>query len=67
MVLCEEEIKKEYFAKTFDVVCLSDTVIYNDELKRGNVPETLTIINRYGYSENDTLVLKNYRICYEEE
>ena len=50
-----------------DLIYVSKEMVKEEYLKRGNVPETLTIINRYGYSENDTLVLKNYRICYEEE
>ena len=33
--------------------------------RKGNCPDHLTIINRYDYSGNDTLVLKNYRISCE--
>ena len=30
--------------------------------KEKDMPERLVVVNRYAYSENDTLVLKNYRI-----
>ena len=30
--------------------------------KEKDMPERLVIVNRYVYSENDTLILKNYRI-----
>ena len=29
----------------------------------GGLPETLIIVNRYRYSENDTLVLDDYRVA----
>ena len=35
--------------------------------ERGDLPEKLTIINRYRYSENDTLTLENYRISCNTE
>ena len=40
-------------------------IIRNGELiekKQIDMPERLVIVNRYDYTENDTLVLKNYRI-----
>ena len=52
--------------KTMDPALLyEEEVLVRDEYSgKSGLPERLKIVNRYTYTENDTLVLKNYRISF---
>lgn len=45
-----------------DLIYIEDVLILPSYLGDKNLPDKLRIINRYKYSDNDTLVLDNYRI-----
>ena len=47
-----------------DLIFVEEHLIKEEYAKRGGFPKKLRIINRYRYSDNDTLVLDNYRISY---
>ena len=57
-------ISSEYEEKLMDPNLLyTQKVLVQEQFsKEKDMPERLVIVNRYVYSENDTLVLKNYRI-----
>lgn len=46
-----------------DLLYVEETLIKDEYKKNSDLPEKLTIISRYRYSDNDTLELKNYRIA----
>ena len=50
-----------------DLVFEEEVLVRPQYAERGDLPEKLTIINRYRYSENDTLTLENYRISCNTE
>lgn len=50
-----------------DLVFEEEVLVKPQYAERGDLPEKLTIINRYRYSENDTLTLENYRISCNTE
>ena len=45
-----------------DLLYIQKILVREQFRKDGDMPERLVIVNRYDYTENDTLVLKNYRI-----
>ena len=47
-----------------DLIFIQTVLIKDEYAKRADIPSTLRIINRYEYSDSDTLVLKNYRISF---
>ena len=49
-----------------DLLYVEETLIKDEYKKNDDLPEKLTIISRYRYSDNDTLELKNYRIAIPE-
>ncbi|MBR0382986.1 MAG: hypothetical protein IJH71_11195 [Eubacterium sp.] len=40
-----------------------EVLVKNEYSGKAGIPKSLKVINRYMYTENDTLVLKNYRIA----
>ncbi len=58
LLLTEEEEKE----MDPDLLFLDEGIVREEFSSREGLPERLRIINRYDYSVNDTLVLKNYRI-----
>lgn len=55
----EEEARMEK-----DLLFVEDVLVKEEYVRRRCFPEKLRIINRYRYSENDVLVLKDYRISW---
>ncbi len=47
-----------------DLIFMQTVLIKDEYAERADIPSTLRIINRYEYSDSDTLVLKNYRISF---
>ena len=45
-----------------DLLYIQKILVREQFRKDGDMAERLVIVNRYDYTENDTLVLKNYRI-----
>ena len=45
-----------------DLLFTENILVQDTYADTGRVPKTLTIVNRYTYSDYDTLTLKNYRI-----
>jgi len=45
-----------------DLIFAEDVLLEDEYANDPKYPEKIRIINRYYYSENDTIVLKNYRI-----
>lgn len=45
-----------------DLLYTENVLIREEYRQDGTVPETITVINRYQYSADDTLMLKNYRL-----
>lgn len=45
-----------------DLLYTQHVLVKQEYADRGDLPEKLRIINRFLYSENDTLILSNYRI-----
>ena len=45
-----------------DLLYTENVLIKEEYRQNGTVPETITVINRYQYSADDTLILKNYRL-----
>ena len=41
-----------------------EVLVKNEYSGKAGIPKSLKVINRYMYTENDTLVLKNYRIAF---
>ncbi len=56
--------KEEEIGMDDDLIYESRELVKEEFASTQKVPEKLIIVNRYEYSENDTLVLKNYRISY---
>ena len=47
-----------------DLLFVQTVLVKEEYAARADLPSVLRIINRYEYSDSDTLVLKNYRISY---
>ena len=47
-----------------DLIYAQQALLKQTYASRNDLPKQLIIINRYNYSANDTLVLKDYRISY---
>lgn len=47
-----------------DLLYEEDVLVRDEYSGKSGIPERLKVINRYMYTENDTLVLKNYRIAF---
>ena len=47
-----------------DLIYKEDLLVIPEYAQKKGYPQKLTTVNRYYYSENDTLVLDNYRIGY---
>ena len=45
-----------------DLIFVEEVLVKPKYTQTGHIPSTLTIINRYRYSEYDTIVLEDYRI-----
>ena len=45
-----------------DLIFVEEVLVKPQYIESGRIPTTLTIINRYRYSEYDTIVLEDYRI-----
>ena len=45
-----------------DLIFVEEVLVKPQYTETGRIPATLTIINRYRYSEYDTIVLEDYRI-----
>ena len=45
-----------------DLIFVEEVLVKNQYTETGRIPATLTIVNRYRYSEYDTIVLEDYRI-----
>jgi len=45
-----------------DLLYAEAMLIREEYRQNGTMPETITVTNRYQYSADDTLVLKNYRL-----
>ncbi len=58
LLLTEEEEKR----MEPDLLFFDEGIVREEFSSQAGLPKRLRIINRYEYSENDTLVLKNYRI-----
>ena len=46
-----------------DLLFTEEVLVKKEYTDIPGIPEKLRVINRYRYSENDTLVLKDYRIA----
>lgn len=49
-----------------DLLYAEDVLVNKEYADMEGNPEKLRVINRYRYSENDTLVLKDYRLAYAD-
>lgn len=47
-----------------DLIFVEEVLVKPQYSETGRIPASLTIINRYRYSEYDTIVLEDYRIGY---
>ena len=47
-----------------DLLFAEEALVKKEYIREGIHPKRLMIINRYRYTENDSLALKNYRISY---
>lgn len=69
--LVRRDFQKDYIEKVYtreeEEGMDPDLVFMEDVMVKPEYPllKKLRIINRYTYSPNDTLILKNYRISYE--
>lgn len=45
-----------------DLIFAEEVLVKPQYTETGHLPATLTIVNRYRYSEHDTIVLEDYRI-----
>ena len=45
-----------------DLIFMEEVLVKPQYTESGSIPATLTIVNRYRYSEYDTIVLDDYRI-----
>ena len=45
-----------------DLIYEQETLVKREYASREDLPEKLLVMNRYGYTENDTLALRDYRI-----
>ena len=41
-----------------------EMLVKEDYARRGDLPEKLLVMNRYAFTENDTLTLQDYRISF---
>ena len=48
-----------------DLLYEEDAVVKEEYARRNDMPQKLKIINRYRFTENDTLVLSNYRLALQ--
>ena len=48
-----------------DLIFVEEVLVKPQYTESGYIPAALTIVNRYRYSEYDTIVLDDYRICCE--
>lgn len=62
-ILTEKEEKK----MPKDLLYTEEMLVKKEYLEIPGIPEKLRVINRYQYSENDTLVLKDYRMAVTGE
>lgn len=58
-ILTEEEEKD----LPGELLFTEDMLVKREYVQIPGIPEKLRVINRYQYSENDTLILKDYRIA----
>ena len=56
--------KEEEEGMDLDLLFEEDALVKTEYARDGVHPERLKIISRYRYTENDTLVLRNYRSSY---
>lgn len=67
--LVRRDFQQDYIERVFtreeEELMDPDLVFVEEVMVREEYPEpqTLRVVNRYEYSDNDTLVLKNYRIA----
>ncbi len=47
-----------------DLIFIQTVLVKDEYAAREDLPSALRIINRYEYSDSDTLVLRNYRLSY---
>ena len=45
-----------------DLIFIEDVLVKPEYVETGRLPSSLTVVNRYRYSEYDTIVLEDYRI-----
>ena len=57
--------KEQELEMDSDLIYVEETFIKPEYSNAENMPKKLSIVNRYCYSENDTLELQNYRIAFE--
>ena len=50
-----------------DLLYVEEPLLREEYAGRAEFPNRLKIVNRYSYSENDTLVLVNYRIALADD
>ena len=60
VILTEEEERR----MDADLLYYTDMAVREEYAVRDDLPKSLRIINRYRYTEDDTLVLDGYRISY---
>lgn len=46
-----------------DLLFVQDVLVKKEYTDIPGIPEKIRVINRYSYSENDTLVLQDYRLA----
>lgn len=54
--------KREEDGMDPDLLYTEQMPVKEEYLQKGTLPEKLTVVTRYAYSENDVLVMENYRI-----
>ena len=54
--------KEQEEEMSHDLIFTEDVLVKKEYADIPGIPEKLRVINRYGYSENDTLVLRDYRL-----
>lgn len=58
----ERILEKEEETGARDLIFEEDVLVKKEYADIPGIPEKLRVINRYRYSENDTLVLRDYRL-----
>ena len=53
---------REEQSMDLDLIFAEEVLVKPQYAETGHLPSTLTIVNRYRYSEQDTIVLEDYRI-----